>query len=116
MPTSIPSRGVAIPAQRLALLASMPATRSDLVRVTGISTRTVYAIIERMVEKGEAHISTVKFGYQNCCLPVFDVGPGADIVPAAPTPRKKRPAKVRPVVLPQHAAVKQEWYSCLGAA
>ena len=65
-----------IPSQRIQLLASMPATRSDLTRITGIASRTVYTLVERMLENGECYISTEIYGYRNARLPVFDVCPG----------------------------------------
>lgn len=94
-----------------ALLASMPATRSDLTRMTGISKGNVYNLVEKLVGRGEAHVSGTAPGFQGAELLVFDVGPGKDWI------RKAKPIPARPIaaiVLPQHVKVKQTWLSALG--
>ena len=74
----------------------MPATRSDLTRITGIASRTVYTLVERMVENGECYISTEEFGYRNARLPVFDVCPGISKDTPARIKVKKPPKPASP--------------------
>ena len=69
-----------IPQQRLSILASMPATRNELVRMTGIAKSTVIRHIDRMHKAGDIHIMRSEIASNGNCIPVFDVGPSEDFI------------------------------------